>query len=104
MQGHYNRKERKNLAKQLGLKKKNESFKERQERISRANEAGKQIHQQFLMQTENNIRNQQVERDAKALRSLAETVGETEAERILAGNKMAEEKRRQKLLKKKNRK
>jgi hypothetical protein len=99
---HYNRKERKNLAKQLGLKTANETREQRSERTSRAREAGNQIHQQFLMQNENTLRNQQVEKDAEVLRSLTEKHGAEEAARILANNKKIEEKRREKLLKKKN--
>jgi hypothetical protein len=100
---HYNRKERKNLAKQLGLKNKNESDKQRQERVSRSIIAGDQIHQQFLMQVENDLRNQRVEEDAKILKSLTESFGEAEAKRIMASNTVAAEKRKQKkLLKKKN--
>lgn len=100
---HYNRKERKNLAKQLGLKPNDESAKQRAERTTRSREAGNQIHQQFLMQTENNIRNQQVEKDAQVLKSLTEKYGAEEAARIMANNKAIEDKRREKLLKKKNR-
>ena len=99
---HYNRKERKTLAKQLGLKPKNETAQQRAERTARSREAGNQIQQQFLMQTENNIRNQQVEKDAEVLRSMTEKYGAEEAARIMANNKAIENKRREKLLKKKN--
>lgn len=47
------RKERKALAKAFGLVKKNESFKERMERITRSQEIGKQIHLQHLQDIEN---------------------------------------------------
>lgn len=100
---HYNRKERKNLAKQLGLKNNNETIKQREDRIERSRIAGEQIHQQFQMQVQNDIRNQRAEKDAEVLKSLAEKHGQAEAERILANNKMLEDKRREKLLKKKNR-
>jgi len=102
-QGHYNRKERKKLAKKLGLVNKNETFQERNDRVFRSIEAGKQLQQQFLMQTENNLRNQEVEREALYLRRLIERVGEEEAEKIMANNRKAEEKRQEKLFKKKNR-
>lgn len=99
---HYNRKERKNLAKKLGLVKSDETSKQRQDRIERSKIAGNQIHQQFLMQVENDQRNQLVEKDAQVLMSLTESLGAEEAARIMANNKAVEEKRRQKLLKKKN--
>ena len=99
-QGHYNRKERRRLAKKLGLINKNETREERNTRISRSIEAGKQIHQQFLMQNENNLRNQEVEREAEYFKKLVERVGADEAEKILANNRKAEEKK----LLKKNRK
>jgi len=96
---HYNRKERKNLAKRLGLKNNNETTSQRQERIERSRIAGNQIHQQFLMQVENDQRNQLVEKEAQVLKSLTESVGAEEAARIIASNKAAEEKRRLKLQK-----
>jgi hypothetical protein len=55
------------------------------------------------MQVENNIRNQRAEKDAEVLKSLSEKHSPEEAARILANNKMLEDKRREKLLKKKNR-
>lgn len=47
------RKERKALAKKLGIKKKKESFKEMVERFGRAQEFGKMIHLQHLQNQEN---------------------------------------------------
>lgn len=47
------RKERKALAKKLGLKKKKESFKEMVERFGRAQEYGKMLHLQHLQNQEN---------------------------------------------------
>ncbi len=47
------RKERKALAKKLGLKKKKESFKEMVERFGRSQEYGKMIHLQHLQNQEN---------------------------------------------------
>lgn len=99
---HYNRKERKKLAKQFGLTK-NETTAQKRERVSRSIVAGKQIHQQFLMQTENSIRNQMVEKEAACIRSLTETVGAEAAERMIANNKEVEAKRQAKLNRKKNR-
>lgn len=51
------RKERKALAKKLGLKKKKESFKEMIERFGRAQEYGKMIHLQHLQNIENSRNN-----------------------------------------------
>lgn len=78
---HYNRKERRRLAKQLGLLKKSESWQEKRERIARSIEAGKQIHQQFLMETENSIRNQMAEREARAMQREADGENSAEAEK-----------------------
>ena len=99
---HYNRKERKNLARQFGLKPKNETAEQRASRIERSRIAGDQIHQQFLMQTENSIRNQQSEKEAQVLKSLTEAFGAEEAAKRVANNKALEDKRREKLFNKKN--
>jgi len=99
---NYSRSERRALARQFGLTTTNEPQAKRAERISRSIEAGKQIHQQFQMQVENNIRNQETEKEAQVLKSLTESLGAEEAARIIANNRMLEEKRRAKLLKKKN--
>lgn len=100
---HYNRRERRNLAKKLGLQTKNETTAQRADRIERSRIAGEQIQQQFQMQVENNLRNQQVEKDAQVLKNLTESVGAEEAARIMANNKKAIEKRQEKLQRKKNR-
>ena len=100
---HYNRKERKNLAKKLGLTNNNESREQRQERVSRSITAGNQIHQQFLMQTENNVRNQEAEKEAQVLKSLTEAFGPEKAAIMVENNKKLEDKRREKLFRKKNR-
>jgi|LakMenE01Jun11ns_1017448.scaffolds.fasta_scaffold8980061_1 hypothetical protein len=47
------RKERKELAKKLGIKKKKETFKEMVERFGRAQEYGKMLHLQHLQNQEN---------------------------------------------------
>ncbi len=98
---HYSRKERRNLAKQLGLSKKNETRSETNDRIFRSSQAGIQINQQFQMQTENEIRNKLSEKEVSVFNSLINSVGENEANRILENNRMIEEKRRLKLLKRK---
>ena len=100
---HYNRKERKKLAKQFGLKSNNETAEQRQERVHRSMIAGNQIHQQFLMQTENNIRNQEAEKEAKVLQSLIEAFGPEIAAEMVENNKKLEDKRKEKLFRKKNR-
>lgn len=100
---HYNRKERKNLARQFGLKPKNETAEQRASRVERSAIAGNQIHQQFLMETENSIRNQMAEKDAAVLKSMTESLGAEGAARVMANNKMLEDKRREKLFNKKNR-
>lgn len=51
-----NRKDRRRLEKNLGLKKKELSFKERMELISRKQRAGKQIHKQNIEDIHNNQR------------------------------------------------
>jgi len=53
------RKERRALAKALGLVKKKESFKEMMERITRSQELGKQIHLQHLQNIENQRREEE---------------------------------------------
>lgn len=97
---HYNRKERRSLARKFGLKSSDESTKQRAERLERSMAAGNQIQQQFQMQVENSIRNQQVEKDAQVLKSLTESHGAEEAARIMANNKKVEDARREKLRKK----
>lgn len=97
---NYSRRERRELAKRLGLTNPNESLAKRNERVTRSIEAGKQIHQQFQMQVANSLRNQASEIEAKALASLTESHGEAEAVRILANNRAVEQKRKEKLAKK----
>lgn len=97
---NYSRRERRELAKKLGLTDPNETLGKRNERVTRSIEAGKQIHQQFQMQVENGLRNQASEREAEALASLTASHGEEEANRILANNRAVIQKRKEKLAKK----
>lgn len=71
---HYNRRERRNLAKALGLRTKNESTKQRQDRISRSIIAGNQISQQFQAMVENEQRQALTDKYAQATKNLAHGV------------------------------
>jgi len=66
------RKERKALAKKLGLVKKKESFKEMMSRIGRAQEFGKMLHMQHLENIQNQL-NPKAEVDSEAAEELIET-------------------------------
>lgn len=68
---HYNRRERKALAKALGLRTKNESTRQRQERVSRSILAGNQISQQFQAMVENEQRQSLTDKYARATTNLA---------------------------------
>lgn len=94
---NYNRKGRRNLAKKLGLFGKPETQEEMHERLARAKNAGEQINSQFLAQVESDIREQEVVIEQRQMHNLTESVGRTEAERIIAHNRALEEQRRQKL-------
>lgn len=59
------RKERKALAKKLGLVKKKETFKERIERIARAQEVGKQLHLLHLQNIENQRKLEEIKKEEK---------------------------------------
>lgn len=71
MKQFYNRRERRNLAKQLGLINTNESTKQRSERVFRSIQAGRQIEQQFQMIVENDQREFLTETYASCTRNLA---------------------------------
>lgn len=96
----YNRRQRRSLAKSVGFL--NESSNEKWlERVQRSNEAGRQIDQQYKNQVETDIRNAAAERDARTLDNLTQSVGQEEAERIMANNKRLELDRLNKRLAKK---
>jgi hypothetical protein len=82
----YNRKERRKLAKKLGLNNKNLSEKERSVQRQRAQEAGRQIHMQFITEVENDTRKQDAEREARVLKSLVDAFGEEEGKRRFEAN------------------
>lgn len=100
---HYSRKQRKALAKQLGLTNSNESKKERQERVTRSIEAGRQIHAQFAMQVENDVRSQLSEIESKKYKSVTESHGEEAAKRMQENNARVEQERKDKQRAKKER-
>jgi len=71
---NYNRKERRKLARMLGLRGNKESYKVWFERTFRSIQAGNQISQQVQSQNENETRQQLVDIAARATRHLAEGV------------------------------
>lgn len=111
----YNRKERKAIAKSLGLINKNESQKNRGERVWRSIQAGEQINQQYQMMVENEQRQQLVDIYAHATKHLAEGInigsskypkkstahGEDGAKEIMENNYVLQEKRRLELINRK---
>jgi len=66
------RKERKALAKKLGLVKKKESFKQMMERIGRAQEFGKIIHLQHIQNIENQKNQKSSDQEAADPKDLQE--------------------------------
>jgi hypothetical protein len=84
------RKERKALAKKLGLKKKKESFKEMVERFGRAQEFGKMIHLQHLQNQENSRINldEKIENEleeSKQIPQESQEWGKDELKKIISG-------------------
>lgn len=94
---YYNRKQRREFAKQLGLIGKKESFSKWHERILRGIEAGKQLHNQFVNETENSVRKQMSDREARVIKNLSDSLGQDVALEIVANNRAIDEKRRQEL-------
>lgn len=72
MKQFYNRRERRRLAKAIGLVNKNESERTRSERVFRSIQAGFQIQQQFQSIVENDQREALTEKYAQATRNLSE--------------------------------
>lgn len=94
---HYNRRERRRLAKQLGiLKPQSESQAQATERRKRSREAGDQIHRQFLAENEVRLREAAAEREANMLESLTERYGADKAKEIMDNNAQVERARRDK--------
>lgn len=94
---HYNRRERRRLAKQLGiLTTKHETQAQATERRKRSREAGDQIHRQFLAENEVRLREARAERDAKMLENLTATYGAERAKEIMENNIACERARQEK--------
>lgn len=83
---HYNRRQRRQLAKDLGLLGKQESHQQWLERTRRSREAGEQIHMQFLAENEARLREAAAEREGRQLESLTEKFGEERAKEIMENN------------------
>lgn len=96
---YYNRKQRRELAKSMGLLGKKETPQQWHDRVSRSIEAGRQIHQQFMNEVETRLRNAAADREAKILNSLTEKWGEEKAKEIVASNRAIAEAREEKLRK-----
>ena len=89
---HYSRKERRALAKSLGLIGQNETTEQWRERIRRSQEAGRQIDRQFQNNNESNMRNAAAEAETRQLESWTAKFGEEQAKLMIASNrKVAEE-------------
>jgi hypothetical protein len=73
------RKERKALAKKLGLVKKKESFKEMMARIGRAQEFGKMLHMQHLQNIENQKNQKELTQES------VDTQDQQELKKIISG-------------------
>jgi hypothetical protein len=114
---HYNRRERRRLAKALGLygtamdtvkdaegndinKTRPENDKEAKERRSRGRIAGDQIHSAFLQKVENDLRAADTKKDEEVFANLAKSVGEERAKEIVKNNLEVERKRLEKKIKK----
>ena len=93
---HYNRRQRRELARSMGMLK-NESHEAWQERVRRSQEAGRQIDRQFKNNSETNVRNAQADADAQRLKDLIESVGEEKAKEMMANNRKVSEAREAKL-------
>ena len=98
---HYNRTERRKLAKQFGLLTTKGEPRERSiERRERSRIAGEQIHSQFLAENEVHLREQAADMEARQLENLTASHGAEEAARIIANNKRLQQKREAKLKRK----
>lgn len=81
---HYNRKDRKNLEKNLGLQKP-KSKKERDEFATRKIAAGKQIHQTFTEYVLNEQEKQAAERESEQMKGLMKDLFDTKGNLIKKG-------------------
>jgi hypothetical protein len=83
-QQHYSRKNRRALAKALGLT--TNSTSNWKQKFVRSIEAGKSIDQQYKNDVETKNRNAKAEKEAVAIKSLAEKLGEEQALAIVTRN------------------
>lgn len=88
---HYSRKERRALARSLGMIGQNETTEQWRERIRRSQEAGRQIDRQFKNNNESNMRNAAADAETKQLESLTNEFGEEQANEIMANNRKIRE-------------
>jgi hypothetical protein len=94
---YYNRRERRKLAKQLGLNRTKLTTEQKQEQAHRAIQAGQQIHALVVTEAENESRKQQSELEAKQLQSFIEAFGEEVGRQKWANNiRISKEKRKNK--------
>lgn len=96
---HYNRSQRRELGKAMGMLGKNETPKQWRQRIRRSQEAGRQIDRQFKNNNETNLRNAAAEDEAAQLSSFTEKFGKERAEEIMANNREVIKDRKEKLAK-----
>ena len=91
---YYNRRERRKLAKQLGLNKTKLTQEQKSEQSHRAIAAGQQIHSLVVTDAENESRRQQSEIETRQLQSFIATFGEEEGRKRWDNNmRIAREKR-----------
>lgn len=117
---HYNRKQRRDIARQLGMLGKasvmtkdaegrevavqrDETFADRADRTERSIHAGRSIESQFMQGVENAQRETAARREAEALTALTERIGAERAVLILEGNERVARAREEKLRRKKER-
>jgi hypothetical protein len=96
---HYNRAQRRELAKGMGMIPESETPEQWKERIKRSQEAGRQIDRQFKNNSETNRRNAAADTEARVLNSLIEKYGEESANEIMTNNRKVAEERAAKMAK-----
>lgn len=94
---HYGRKERRALARSLGMIGQTESPTQWRARIRRSQEAGRQIHRQFVNNCESNLRNAAADTEARILASYTASHGEERANEIVTNNRKIAESRSERL-------
>lgn len=103
MQQHYSRKQRRDLARMMGLLSSKDRYSVWLDRVRRSIGAGKQIDAEFKMGIENSIRTQLTAVEAKALKNLTDSVGEDRAKEIIANNHKIQKDREDRLRARKSR-